>query len=698
MKTKIGISLMLMLLMITSTFTIVGAADKSALDNQSCPRPIDVVKKVWDREDWVDEYEAEKDEIVTFKITITYNKNCYAPIPMATNLVVIDELPADLTYLDSTPYDESWIDGNLIYWNLTKDYGIVLYDGESLSIEFNASVDDSGEHINYVEVHGWETCCGWPLYGDDSATVYTPSLEFYKLVWDSELGWVDTLYGVQIDNPVRFKIVITYLGIDDLEPMKCMIVEDYLPQCCLEYIEESEDFTYPDDTLFDDPEITVSQDLKYVKYDWSNRKFNLYMGETIEIEFEANVVEYCYSMVENCAYVDIWSCYGCPEPVHLYGEACAYIDCYPPDSSFEKKVWDPNEEEWVEETFQYVTETVTFKIELTYFGNYNLIDVQIIDYLPEITEYADNANIEPSYVSENGRVIWWNISDPVEDGDPLIIIFDALVTGSTGDCECCETNLATVYAMESETQNIVEEEDIAKIITDYYDDPELSYAPNNIYFGKHDSGWTGSESFEIWNSGDQTLTYTISEELDWIEVNPTSGESTGEHDPITVSVINTEGMSGFYCGNVEIASDCGGSGSVLVAIYIEEEEPEPEIQLTISRPRRFLIGRVLADIKNTGEAEVTNIEWEITVKGGFLKRLNMTYSPNSTIDSLAPGESARVSIGKLFGIGRNAIKFKLGRISGTVTARVGEYETSINFKGLVFGRIIFVGRFTAPET
>ena len=104
--------------------------------------------------------------------------------------------------------------------------------------------------------------------------------------------------------------------------------------------------------------------------------------------------------------------------------------------------------------------------------------------------------------------------------------------------------------------------------------PSLSYSPSTINFGTHNQGWTGSSTFEIWNSGSGTLTYSLSESLNWITVSPTSGSSTGEHDTITVSVVNTGSMSGYYSGYISISSN-GGSGSVFVDITISQGGQNP---------------------------------------------------------------------------------------------------------------------------
>jgi len=70
--------------------------------------------------------------------------------------------------------------------------------------------------------------------------------------------------------------------------------------------------------------------------------------------------------------------------------------------------------------------------------------------------------------------------------------------------------------------------------------PELSYSPASHDFGDKCEGVTDSTTFEIWNSGTGTLTYSFSESCSWVvEVNPTSGSSTGEHDTITVDIDTT---------------------------------------------------------------------------------------------------------------------------------------------------------------
>jgi len=103
--------------------------------------------------------------------------------------------------------------------------------------------------------------------------------------------------------------------------------------------------------------------------------------------------------------------------------------------------------------------------------------------------------------------------------------------------------------------------------------PQLSYIPSTINFGTHEQGWTGSSTFQIWNIGGGTLTYSFSEYLNWIQVSPTSGSSTGEYDTITVNVVNTGSMNGYYDGYIDISSN-GGTGNIFVTITINPP-PQP---------------------------------------------------------------------------------------------------------------------------
>lgn len=63
-----------------------------------------------------------------------------------------------------------------------------------------------------------------------------------------------------------------------------------------------------------------------------------------------------------------------------------------------------------------------------------------------------------------------------------------------------------------------------------------------------------SQTFEIWNSGQGTLSYTISENVFWLSCSPISGSSTGEHDIITVQYSSSGLNPGNYSTTVTITA------------------------------------------------------------------------------------------------------------------------------------------------
>jgi len=621
MKIKIGISLVLALLIIVSAFTVIYTTQGSG----GSAMPIDVSKKVWDGNDWADAVTTYYGETVRFNITITYYKNCEEGMG-AGNIITIDTLPPCLNYIGNANYEASFIGDNLIYWNLSEDYGIFLEDTESISIEFDAEVIDYGEDVNYVEVTAYETACGWSLNGADNATVNViDPLLVDKEVYDPDTGqWVDELLGpVKKVEPINFRITITYTGYYDVDLMKDMLVEDILPACCLEYA-GNEIFTYPDPDLFDDPDITVSQDLKHVTYDWSNKLFNLFAGESIVIEFETNVVEYCYDIVINCANVELWNW-----PVVLSDSDCATVNCSPPDTNFEKKVWDPDAEDWVEEISVYTDDTVTFKIDLAYYGNYNLTEISILDQLHYSMEYAGNA--DPPETGIVGNFIWWNFTEPLNDSETITIEFDALAIGGTGSGP--GINIVTVNAYEqavpfedSDTANVIVNTNLPPSTPDITGDTEglegqvLSFSAvttdpdgDDIYY-KFD-----------WDDGTQS---------DWLGPNPSG---------VDIDATNSWDNAGTYNVKAKAKDSSLGEESdwsfypVIVEIV---EPPVPSLNVTIKQGISLSIG---IDIENDGELDLNNIAWNITVNRiGLIQKL--LWAEDDIIPTLSIGDTTTLTV------------------------------------------------------
>jgi hypothetical protein len=95
---------------------------------------------------------------------------------------------------------------------------------------------------------------------------------------------------------------------------------------------------------------------------------------------------------------------------------CAFVRCCPPPTTFTKKVLDG--QKWVDEIETVVGNTLTFKLEFEYYGDENLTEIQFVDELPCILEYANNVDVyvtggdaalDTVELSNKGKTIWFNL-------------------------------------------------------------------------------------------------------------------------------------------------------------------------------------------------------------------------------------------------------------------------------------------------
>jgi len=83
----------------------------------------------------------------------------------------------------------------------------------------------------------------------------------------------------------------------------------------------------------------------------------------------------------------------------------------------------------------------------------------------------------------------------------------------------------------------------------------LGYSPQSHDFGDMDKGEVNITSFLIWNAGCCTLHYGLYENEEWLEVEPTSGDSIGEQDTILVTINTTNLTYGYHESNINIITN-----------------------------------------------------------------------------------------------------------------------------------------------
>ncbi len=78
----------------------------------------------------------------------------------------------------------------------------------------------------------------------------------------------------------------------------------------------------------------------------------------------------------------------------------------------------------------------------------------------------------------------------------------------------------------------------------------------------------GDDSFEVWNSGGDAMYYTVSSNVSWLSVEPTSGLNTGARDTILIR-FHTAGLgTGLHTGGVIVASAGATNSPQAVAVQV----------------------------------------------------------------------------------------------------------------------------------
>ena len=480
MKRKVEISLLLTLLMVFSTFAVVGSSEKI---EEECPMGcVDFDKKVFDGEGWVESIEVETDDVVRFNLSVTYHKHPDNQDPWELYRIKIkDKLPDCLNYADDVSvfttgsseieYIEE-VSGKWIYWNFS-DYKPTLKDGESLYLEFNATVleSDPGEYENWAHIYGKENC-QYHHNEEDTAKVVViecgePGIAIDKKVKDPITEeWVDDeiidyicIYDLLNEGQyIEFQINVSNTGEISLSNV---LVEDILP----EFLKFRSSDVSPDyvssngqEIIWDLGTITTGEAYSVITFSaWIYPNYFIF-NDMAEGENYANATSDQTDMVEDSVNVIIHK-----------------------RLSFEKEVWDG--EEWIKELNNIrLGQNVKFRITAKYHGpEGSLMDCMLAgDLLPnDCLEYKETTLVKvagnelepgtyeyPDIIPDNGDtilicgeeveipelieipcgnyyVILWDFRESwsfeLHDGEEIIIEFDANVTNY---CDCVSTNYA----------------------------------------------------------------------------------------------------------------------------------------------------------------------------------------------------------------------------------------------------------------
>ncbi len=111
--------------------------------------------------------------------------------------------------------------------------------------------------------------------------------------------------------------------------------------------------------------------------------------------------------------------------------------------------------------------------------------------------------------------------------------------------------------------------------------PEISFGPESLSFTAVKGGSApADETLEIWNSGIDTLSWSVSDGAAWLSEDPTRGSSIGEHDTVAVRV-DIAGMSaGDYSADITITAPGASNSPQTVSVSLHISSAAPQISFT----------------------------------------------------------------------------------------------------------------------
>ena len=161
--------------------------------------------------------------------------------------------------------------------------------------------------------------------------------------------------------------------------------------------------------------------------------------------------------------------------------------------------------------------------------------------------------------------------------------------------------------------------------------PDLVYSPTSHDFGNVAEGQLYETTFEIWNGGTGTLTWSLGIIHTWISPNPTHGKSDGYWDKVTVTVtIDTTGLSlGSHSGFVSItANDGGGVRYFNIDCNVVTNNP-PNTPSQLSGPSYGNVDDILSYTSSTTDPEGDNIWYGLDYTGdGNVDHWSSNYYPS----------------------------------------------------------------------
>ena len=117
--------------------------------------------------------------------------------------------------------------------------------------------------------------------------------------------------------------------------------------------------------------------------------------------------------------------------------------------------------------------------------------------------------------------------------------------------------------------------------------PGISLSPSPLSSSCFEGSDASDQSFDVWNSGGGTLSYSISDNAAWLSCTPTSGTSTGEQDTITVTYATSSLLSGSYSATITISDPAASNSPQTIPVALTVTTLSPNILISPSSFQTF---------------------------------------------------------------------------------------------------------------
>ena len=114
--------------------------------------------------------------------------------------------------------------------------------------------------------------------------------------------------------------------------------------------------------------------------------------------------------------------------------------------------------------------------------------------------------------------------------------------------------------------------------------PAISIYPSSLTNSCNQGTNAIVQGFAVWNSGTGTLSYSISDNVDWLSCSPTGGTSTGETDSITVTYSTSALAAGSYSATITISDTNASNNPQIVPVELTVTAPPGLSQINLATP------------------------------------------------------------------------------------------------------------------